>query len=103
MRVVFLGTAGYHPNKKRQTACGMLPELAIVFDAGTGFFRVREHLKTEKLYVFLSHYHWDHVIGLTFLIDVAYQKDLKQLSLYGKPPIGALNQLFSNPFFPFPL
>ena len=103
MRIVFLGTAGYHPNETRQTACVMLPELGIVFDAGTGFFRVRDYLKIDELHMFLSHYHWDHVVGLTFLIDVAYQKKLEKLHIYGKPPIGSVHELFRNPFFPVAL
>ena len=101
MRVVFLGTAGYHPNESRQTACVMVPELGIVFDAGTGFFRVRDYLETPELHVFLSHYHWDHVIGLTFLIDVAYGKDLCSVHCYGRDPIRhTLRRLFRDPFFP---
>lgn len=101
MRVVFLGTAGYHPNESRQTACVMVPELGIVFDAGTGFFRVRDYLETPELHIFLSHYHWDHVIGLTFLIDVAYGQDLRAVHCYGKGSVrSTLRQIFRDPFFP---
>ena len=49
MKLLRLGTAGYHPNERRQTACFMLPEEGIVLDAGTGFFRVRQHLATPTL------------------------------------------------------
>ncbi len=49
MQVVLLGTGGYHPSELRHTACVMLPELGIVFDAGTSFFRVRELLCTSNL------------------------------------------------------
>ena len=42
MKILLLGTAGYHPSETRHTACVMLPEAGIVLDAGTGFFRVRE-------------------------------------------------------------
>ena len=40
MKLVLLGTTGYHANDRRQTACFMLPELGVVFDAGTGLYRV---------------------------------------------------------------
>ena len=43
MKLLLLGTSGYHPSEQRQTACLMLPEVGIVLDAGTGFFRVRQH------------------------------------------------------------
>ena len=42
MRLVLLGTTGYHANDRRQTACLMLPEVGVVFDAGSGFYRVSE-------------------------------------------------------------
>ena len=48
----------------------MLPEVGVVLDAGTGFYRVREHLRTSELDVFLTHAHLDHVVGLTYLFDV---------------------------------
>ena len=35
MRVEFLGTSGFHPTESRHTACVVLPEIGIAFDAGT--------------------------------------------------------------------
>jgi ribonuclease Z len=70
MKLILLGTTGYHANDRRQTACLMLPESGVVFDAGTGFYRVSEYLQTEALDVFLSHVHLDHSVGLTFMFDV---------------------------------
>ncbi len=54
MRLRMLGTAGYHPNELRHTSCYMLPAQGFVLDAGTGFFRVRDHLCTPSLHVFLK-------------------------------------------------
>jgi len=73
MRLVLLGTTGYHANDRRQTACLMLPAAGVVFDAGTGFYRVSEYLETDELDVFLSHVHLDHSLGLTYLFDVRAQ------------------------------
>jgi ribonuclease BN (tRNA processing enzyme) len=70
MKLVVLGSTGYHPNDLRQTACLALPEVGVVLDAGTGMYRLREYLVTPKLDIFLSHAHLDHVCGLTFLYDV---------------------------------
>lgn len=78
----FLGTTGYHPNNHRQTACMMVPELGLVFDAGTGMFRVRDLIETKTLDIFLSHVHLDHVIGLTFMYDVLYDKELERVTVH---------------------
>ena len=64
MRLTFLGTGGYHPTESRHTACLFQPETGVVFDAGTGLFRVFSRLKTRALDLFLSHSHLDHIMGL---------------------------------------
>ena len=78
MQVHFLGTTGYHPNERRQTACLMLPEIGVVLDAGTGLFRARDLLQTDGLSIFVSHAHLDHSIGLTFLFDILHEKPIKK-------------------------
>lgn len=103
MKLLLLGTTGYHPNDRRQTACLMLPEQGVVFDAGTAFYRVSEHLATDSLDVFLSHVHLDHSIGLTFLFDVrAERPDLDRVTVHAEPAkIEALRtHLFSELLFP---
>src|SRR5690242_13483958 len=70
MKLVLLGAGGYYPTSRRHTACMMLPEVGVVLDAGTGMCRVGEFLQTERLDIFLSHAHLDHVTGLTCLLSV---------------------------------
>lgn len=82
MKLMFLGTAGYHPSDRRHTSCLFLPELGIAFDAGTGFFRVRDHLRTATLDIYLTHAHLDHCIGLTFLYNVL-EGDLVEAAVHG--------------------
>ena len=79
MKLIALGTAGYHPTERRQTACFLLPELGIVLDAGTGMFRLRERLATTQLDIYLTHAHLDHVAGLTFLLDVFNGKPMERV------------------------
>ena len=55
----------------------MLPEIGVIFDAGTGLYRVRDLIETDRLDIFLSHVHLDHSVGLTFLYDILYGKDVK--------------------------
>lgn len=102
MKLLCLGTTGYHPNDLRQTACFMLPEIGVVLDAGTGMYRVREHLVTSNLDIFLTHAHVDHIMGLTFLIDVLKDRPVSRANVYGEAPkLAAVQQhLFSELLFP---
>jgi len=102
MKLLLLGTAGYHPNDDRDTACLMLPELGLVFDAGTSMFRVRDHLQTDTLDIFLSHAHLDHVVGLTFLLDVLFERRMDAVRVHGEPhKLAAIQEhLFSKHLFP---
>lgn len=102
MELHLLGTTGYHPNDWRQTSCFMLPEQGIVFDAGTGMHRVRDLIATNHLDIFLSHAHLDHVVGLTFLFDVLFGKDVDRVDVHGDAEkLAAIDQhLFAEPIFP---
>ncbi len=102
MKLVILGTVGYHPNDHRHTACLMIPELGVVFDAGTAAFRIADYLHTDTLDIFLTHAHLDHVVGLTFLLDVLNGKEMKQVAVHGEPEkLEAVEKhLFSEFLFP---
>lgn len=105
MRLIFLGTGGYHPNERRQTACVLLPELGIVFDAGTGFFRVPSRMMSSELTIFLSHAHLDHICGLTYPLVELHTRKITKFTVYGtKPTLDAVkSHLFAEPIFPVPL
>jgi ribonuclease Z len=85
MRVVCLGTGGYHPNERRHTACMMLPELGVALDAGTGVFRIPGRLLSDELDVYLSHAHLDHIWGLTYLLAPLTTGKLKKVRVHGAP------------------
>jgi len=105
MKLLILGTSGYHPSERRQTACLMLPEAGIVLDAGTGFFRVREHLATSTLDILLTHAHLDHCVGLTYLLSTLWEKQVERVTVHGEAAkLSAIREhLLNEQLFPVPL
>lgn len=104
MKLVLLGTGGYFPTCKRQTACLMLPEVGVILDAGTGMFRISKHLATARLDIFLTHAHLDHVAGLTYLINVVPPDVLARTTVHGDADkLAAVREhLFAEAIFPVP-
>ena len=102
MKLVPLGTTGYHPNELRQTACYLLPESGAMFDAGTGVHRLAKHLVGDELDLFLSHAHLDHIIGLTFLLETFHQRPMRRATVHGEPKkLSAIrDHLFHVDLFP---
>jgi ribonuclease Z len=105
MRLHCLGTVGYHPNDTRHTSCYYLPESGILLDGGTGAFRLAKLIETETLDVLLSHAHLDHTFGLTFLLDVLFQRPVKQLRIWAQSDkiVAIRDHLFHELIFPAPL
>ena len=102
MKIVLLGTTGYHPTDQRQTACMVLPECGVILDAGTGMYRARDYLTLPTLDIFLTHTHLDHVMGLTFLFDVLFEKPIECANVHGTADklAGLQQHLFSEQLFP---
>lgn len=104
MKLVLLGTGGYHPTDLRQTACLAIPELGIVLDAGTGAYRLRDLVCTPELDFYLTHAHLDHVSGLTYLLDVLLDKGVRRVTVHGEQAkLDAVQtHLFNKLIFPVP-
>lgn len=102
MKLILLGTGGYFPTSRRQTACLMLPEIGLVLDAGTGMCQLSKYLQTEQLDIFLSHAHLDHISGLTYLVNLVPADTLKRTTLHGAgEKLAAVREhLFAEPIFP---
>lgn len=102
MRILILGSTGYHPNERRHTSCVMLPELGVVFDAGTAVFRILEHLETRDVDIFLSHAHLDHVVGLTYLMNIKRRSHVERMFIRGEAEkLEAIKRhLFAELIFP---
>lgn len=103
MQLVCLGTTGFHPNERRHTSAYLLPEVGVLLDAGTGVFRLADHLATNALQVFLSHAHLDHVVGLSFLIETFGVEAPDQVTIHAEAD--KLDSIKSHLFAPhlFPI
>jgi len=112
VRLIPLGTNGYFPSFGRQTMSFLVltGSQALLLDAGTGVSRLIEPdvaaLVTDyrELDIVLSHYHLDHVIGLSHL-PTAWPHGRIRLYAPAPPmlatePEAALERLMSPPLFP---
>ena len=102
MQIVLLGTTGYHPNDRRHTPCMVIPECGVMLDAGTGMYRAERYLETAELDIFLTHAHLDHVVGLTFLLNVLRAHPMDRVTVHALPEkLSAIDEhLFSPELFP---
>nr|CAA6821271.1 MAG: Metal-dependent hydrolases of the beta-lactamase superfamily I [uncultured Thiotrichaceae bacterium] len=97
-------TIGYGGN----TACIYVEGIDshLIFDAGTGIRLLGEEILQDMrpVYLFFSHYHWDHIQGFPFF-KPAYQKD-RELYLLSdhlpESPKSILEQM-ADPHFPVPV
>jgi ribonuclease BN (tRNA processing enzyme) len=102
MKLVLLGTGGYFPTSRRHTACLVLPEVGVVLDAGSGLCHIGKYLQTSGLEVFLTHAHLDHVLGLTYLVNLVPPAVLANSTLHAEASkLAAVREhLFAEPIFP---
>ena len=114
MKIVALGAAGYLPAAGRQTMAFLVVagDTILLLDAGSGVARLLEPEvqavlpPDAALDVLLTHYHLDHVVGLSYLPGVANDRRVRihapgpPLTVFGPE---ALDRLLSAPLFPLPI
>jgi len=103
MKVRFLGTNGWYDTETGNTVCVFLETKKgyVVLDAGNGFYKIGRYIKRDKpIYIFLSHYHLDHIIGLHTLNKF----DFKQgIDIYGPMGLKALFKRVINAPYTMPI
>ncbi|MHB8828196.1 MAG: MBL fold metallo-hydrolase [Syntrophales bacterium] len=70
MKIVFLGTNGWYDTTTGNTLSTLVQTKSfdIIFDAGNGIQRADRYLSgTKPVFIFISHFHLDHVAGLHIL------------------------------------
>jgi ribonuclease Z len=92
MEVRILGCGGFIPTRARATACVYVRDGqdVLLLDAGTGAARLFEDAEllagARRLYIVLTHFHLDHVVGLPYL---AALEQLDAREVWGAGPLVA--------------
>jgi ribonuclease BN (tRNA processing enzyme) len=81
MKAIFLGTNGWYDTETGNTICTLVSsrDYDIILDAGNGFHKVDRHISgnsRKPVYLFISHFHLDHIIGLHILNKFKFPQGL---------------------------
>ena len=86
MQVTFLGTNGWFDTSTGNTVSVLVRtrEYDLIFDAGNGIYKADQYISGEKpVYLFLSHFHIDHITGLHTLVKFRLKQGLKIFCIPG--------------------
>jgi ribonuclease BN (tRNA processing enzyme) len=108
VEIRLLGSGGFVPTDRRETACALLRSgaEALAIDAGTGAYRLRADPAlldgVDRLHVVLTHFHLDHTIGLFYLPGLGPSVEIWGAgeALEGIPTSELVRRLLAPPFAP---
>jgi len=99
MKVTFLGTNGWYDTGTGNT-CSVLiqaKEYDIILDAGNGIAKADHYITQDRpAFLFISHFHIDHIVGLHTLVKFRFLKGLKIFGQVGTAAV--LNTFVAEPF-----
>lgn len=100
MRIHFLGTNGWFNSATGETTCLLIDtaEAYVIFDAGNALRKIDRLITDAKkpIYLFLSHFHLDHVYGLHTLPKFRFPQGI---TIIGQPGAAKyLGQLLASPW-----
>lgn len=96
MKLTFLGTNGWFDSSTGNTPSALLEteKFYIIFDAGFGFVKVDECIKDDKpIFLFLSHFHIDHICGLHALPKFNFKQGL---TIFGRKDLKKFFKIIIN-------
>ncbi|MEN6620185.1 MAG: MBL fold metallo-hydrolase [Smithella sp.] len=101
MKIIFLGTNGWYDTNTGNTICILLraEKYDIVFDAGMGLSKLDQYIINQDerpVYLFLSHFHLDHVYGLHTLTKFRFSRGMTICVPHGMK--SAFDTLVNKPY-----
>ncbi len=99
MKTTFLGTNGWYDSTTGNTISILIEteQYDIVLDAGNGIHKLDQYASGQKpVFIFLSHFHLDHIAGLHILGKFKLEKGLLICGPEGTK--GVLDSLIRQPF-----
>lgn len=99
IKITFLGTNGWFDSITGSTTSILIEQddYYIILDAGEGISKLRQYINYDKpVYLFLSHFHIDHISGLHTLYMNKFSKGLYIIVPKGGKEI--LKQIINAPF-----
>ncbi|GFZ29544.1 sulfohydrolase/glycosulfatase [Clostridium zeae] len=78
-KIIFLGTNGWYDTKTGNTPSVLIEheQYNLILDAGNGISKLNNYIDSAKpVYLFLSHFHLDHISGLHTLVKNNFSKGL---------------------------
>ncbi|MFA6423768.1 MAG: ribonuclease Z [Candidatus Magasanikbacteria bacterium] len=99
MKIIFLGTNGWYDSAVGSTVSALIDskDAYIILDAGFGIVKARDYIKEDKpVYLFLTHFHMDHVCGLHALSRLNIKQPLTIFSHSGLKKM--LKTIFDHPY-----
>lgn len=98
-KVIFLGTNGWYDTDTGNTICVLIdsPSFSIILDAGNGISKLDRYADFSKpTYLFLSHFHLDHIAGLHTICKCKFHLGLWICGQQGISTI--LSKILDTPF-----
>jgi len=104
IKIIFLGTNGWYDSDTGSTICTLIDakDHYILLDAGNGIYKADKYIDKKKpVYLFLSHFHIDHIEGLHILEK--FSDTFKSLKIFGQPGTARIIDYFLGDKFSIPL
>lgn len=99
MKITFLGTNGWYDTLTGNTSSVLIQseEYDIILDAGNGFAKADRYITQDRpAYLFISHFHLDHITGLHTLVKFIFEKGLTICGQRGTAEV--LSRIIAEPF-----
>lgn len=103
MKITFLGTNGWYDTETGNTVCALIDadKYYVILDAGNGFYKIDRYIAGKKpIYLFISHFHLDHIVGLHILNKFNFSQGMR---IYGQAGTREIIDKIINVPFTVPL